>query len=101
MARWTRAITALPIWQGRVLDLGCAFGYATLKLARKGYQVVGVDNSPRYIAWAKRRDPKGEYLLCSAEVLPFENDYFDAVLFLDVLEHISDQTAAINEIRRV
>ncbi len=101
MARWDRAIAALPIREGKVLDLGCAFGFATLKLARKGYTTVGVDNSARYIAWAQRRHPNGTYLQASAESLPFEDDCFDAVLFLDVLEHVVDQNAVIGEIQRV
>ncbi len=43
MARWDRAIALLSFRQGRVLDLGCAFGFATLRLARKGYETIGVD----------------------------------------------------------
>ena len=101
MARWDRAISFLPMSEGRVLDLGCAFGFTTLKLARKGYTTVGVDNSERYIAWAKRRHPKGTYLRVSAESLPFEDESFDAILFLDVLEHVVDQKAVISEIQRV
>ncbi len=101
MARWNRAIAALPFRQGKVLDVGCAFGFATLLLARKGYQTVGVDNSARYIAWAKRRHPQGEYLLCSAEALPLADASFDGVLLLDVLEHVVDQEAVMGEVRRV
>ncbi len=101
MARWNRAIAALPFRCGRVLDLGCAFGFTTLKLARKGYQTVGVDNSAHYIALAKRRHPTGEYILCSAEALPLSNASFDGVLFLDVLEHVKNEQAVISEIRRV
>lgn len=101
MARWNRAIAALPFRQGKVLDVGCAFGFATLLLARKGYQTVGVDNSPRYIAWAKRRHPQGEYLLCSAESLPLADASFDGVLLLDVLEHVVDQAGVMGEVQRV
>jgi SAM-dependent methyltransferase len=101
MARWNRAIAALPFRYGRILDLGCAFGFTTLKLARKGYQAVGVDNSARYIAMAKRRHPTGSYILSSAEALPLADISFDGVLFLDVLEHVMKQEAVISEIRRV
>ncbi len=101
MARWDRAIAALPKREGKVLDLGCAFGFSTLKLARKGYTTVGVDNSARYIAWAKRRHPDGIYLQSSAESLPLDDASFDAVLLLDVLEHVVDQVAVIREIERV
>jgi SAM-dependent methyltransferase len=101
MARWNRAVAALPFREGKVLDVGCAFGFATLLLARQGYQTVGVDNSPRYIAWAKRRHPQGEYLLCSASALPLTDASFDGVLLLDVLEHVVDQVAVIGEVQRV
>jgi SAM-dependent methyltransferase len=101
MARWSRAIAALPFHHGRVLDLGCAFGFTTLKLVRKGYQTVGVDNSARYIAQAKRKHPTGEYILCSAETLPLADASFDGLLFLDVLEHVTHEEAVVSEIRRV
>lgn len=101
MARWSRAIAALPFGCGRILDLGCAFGFATLKLAGKGYQTVGVDNSAHYIAQAKRRHPAGEYIRCSAEALPLADASFDGVLCLDVLEHVVNEEAVISEICRV
>src|SRR2546425_10304459 len=101
MARWDRAIAALPFRRGRVLDLGCAFGFATLQLARRGYETVGVDNSPGYIARAKRRHPTGTYLLCSADDLPLDDASFEGVLFLDVLEHVTNEAAVIQQIQRV
>jgi SAM-dependent methyltransferase len=101
MARWDRAIASLPFRQGHVLDLGCSAGYATAQLRRKGYQAVGVDNSPWCIAWAKRIYPAGEYLLCSAEELPLADASFDGILCLDVLEHVTDETAVMREIRRI
>ncbi len=101
MARWTRAIAALPFKRGRVLDLGCAFGFSTLLLARKGYETVGVDQSLRYIMQARRRHPAGTYLLSCAETLQLADHSFDGVLLLDVLEHVSDQQAVLHEIQRV
>jgi SAM-dependent methyltransferase len=101
MARWTRAIQALPFKHGRVLDLGCAFGFATRRLAHRGYQTVGVDASPAYIARARRAHPQGVYLLASAEAVPLPDSSFDGVLFLDVLEHVHDERAALAEIARL
>ncbi len=101
MARWTRAIQALPFKRGRVLDLGCAFGFATRRLARRGYETVGVDASPAYIARARRAHPQGMYLLASAEAVPLPDHSFDGVLFLDVLEHVRDERAALAEIARL
>jgi SAM-dependent methyltransferase len=101
MARWGKAIAALPFRYGCVLDLGCAFGFSTLRLARRGYHTVGVDNSERYIAKAKRRHPQGEYILSSGEDLPLEDASFDGVFLLDVLEHVVHEEAVLSEIRRV
>jgi 2-polyprenyl-3-methyl-5-hydroxy-6-metoxy-1,4-benzoquinol methylase len=44
----------LPFRQGHVLDLGCAFGYSTRLLRRRGYAAAGADASSRYIARAAR-----------------------------------------------
>ena len=100
MARWTRAIRALPFRRGRVLDLGCAFGFATRLLKAAGYDTVGVDSSPDYIARARRADPHGEYLLASASQTGLPDASFDGVLFLDVLEHLADERGALDEIAR-
>lgn len=39
----------------RLLDVGCGFGRHSLELARRGYQVLGIDPSPTMIAAASRR----------------------------------------------
>lgn len=39
----------------RVLDACCGTGALALQLARQGRRVVGIDRSPRQIAWARRQ----------------------------------------------
>lgn len=41
---------------GRAIDLGCGRGQYTPELARRGWEVVGIDIVPRAIAAAKGRD---------------------------------------------
>ena len=101
MARWTRAIAALPGKRGRILDLGCAFGFATRMLRRRGFEAVGVDGSPGYIAQARRTDPRGTYLQADAAAVPLPNASFDGAIFLDVLEHLPDPRGAIAELARL
>ncbi|MGH2516061.1 MAG: class I SAM-dependent methyltransferase [Ktedonobacterales bacterium] len=101
MARWTRAIRSLPFAEGRVLDLGCAFGFATRMLRRAGYDTVGVDASAEYIARAKRADPKGLYLQYDAANIPLPDASFDGVVFLDVMEHLPDAGGAVAEAARL
>lgn len=101
MARWTRAIRALPFRTGRVLDLGCAFGHATRMLRRRGYHAAGIDASPAYIARARQADPASTYLVADAAHIPFADASFDGVLFLDVMEHLADERSALAEAARV
>ncbi|HKV85795.1 MAG TPA: class I SAM-dependent methyltransferase [Ktedonobacterales bacterium] len=101
MARWTRAIAALPFHDGAVLDLGCAFGFTTRLLKRRGYDATGVDSSEAYIERAIRADPSGTYLVGDAAHVPLPDGSFDGVLFLDVLEHLPDAQGAIREVARV
>lgn len=101
VARWTRAIAALPFHQGRMLDLGCAFGFATRMLKRRGFEAVGVDASAEYIRRASHADPTGTYLVCDAAHVPLPDASFDGALFLDVMEHLPDDRAAVAEVARL
>jgi SAM-dependent methyltransferase len=44
---------------GRALDLGCGRGAHTHELARRGWQAVGIDNVPRAIEAATRKERSG------------------------------------------
>lgn len=69
----------------KILDVGCGTGRHTLELARRGYDVVGVDLSPsmldqgRQIARAEGLDVT--FIVADARALPWEGD-FDVVLML-------------------
>jgi SAM-dependent methyltransferase len=84
-----------------VLDLGCADGYVTAHLQRRASTVVGFDLDVRDVRAAKARVRGAHFLAGSAEALPFASASFDAVLMLDVLEHVGDDAKSIDEIVRV
>jgi len=99
--RWRRALRLLEAPAGaRVLDVGCAFGFGTRMLTKR-YECVGLDGSPSYLARAQRHVPRATFLQSRAEALPFAGESFDAVVCLEVLEHLADETPAIEDIRRV
>lgn len=103
MARWGRALSLLrrDVPGGsRVLDLGCAFGYGTARIARY-YDTDGLDASPDYIHRAERNASNARFTLGVAERLPYPDAHFDAVVLLDVLEHVADERAVVAEIARV
>lgn len=84
----------------RVLDLGCGTGYTLSRLPR-GMRAVGLDYSAHALELAAKRAPGVTLVRGSAYDLPFADGRFDAVLALDVLEHLDDDQRAAREIARV
>lgn len=76
-------IDMLGISQGqRVLDVGCGTGRHSRALAARGFEVVGVDISERFIEIATERATANErYVLGDARALNFDAE-FDAVISL-------------------
>lgn len=93
-------------WSGkRVLDLGCAGGFMAEALAKKGAHVTGIDPAAQAIAAARAHaDASGlsiAYDVGVGERLPYTDARFDAVVCVDVLEHVEDLQQVIAEITRV
>jgi SAM-dependent methyltransferase len=85
----------------RVLDLGCGFDAATLcGLAPHIAEGTGVDLS---ISTAARQTPKLDFVEATIEdALPrLRADAFDAVLLINVLEHVWAPLEVLRGIRRV
>jgi len=77
----------------KVADLGCGCGMMLLRLSKK-YEPIGVDGSPRAIEFALRRGVIAKLGALPEDVaLPRED--FDAVLMLDVLEHLKQDRASV------
>ncbi|MES2461423.1 MAG: class I SAM-dependent methyltransferase [Armatimonadota bacterium] len=100
-----QALQAYPIRREagrapRVLDVGCGTGGTMERLRGLGGEPVGLDVEPLALAFCRARG-HSRLLLGSATALPFTTGAFDAVVALDVLEHIPDDGAAAREIGRV
>jgi|GEM_PF-675856 len=85
----------------RVLDLGCGYGYGAQMLYKEGREVVGMDISKEAIAYARNNYPGPEYLMGSADKIPYPDDYFDSVVAFEVIEHIEEPNALLSEAYRV
>lgn len=85
----------------RVLDLGSGRGYWAGKAARLGADVVAYDVKEERVERATIRYPRVRFVLGSAEDTGLEDDSFDVVLILSVLEHTADPEGVLEEIARV
>ncbi|HPD16874.1 MAG TPA: class I SAM-dependent methyltransferase [Planctomycetota bacterium] len=79
-----------------VLDAGCGDGAMALRLARRGCRVVAVSHDAAQIARLSAKAPDGVAFRVHdlSQGGPVEGR-FDAVLCLDVLEHILDDRTAL------
>jgi SAM-dependent methyltransferase len=78
-----------------ILEAGCGLGYFTYALKRGGYDVLGIDVSPKAVAQATRA--YGElYRTESIESYARITDRrFDAVVMVEVIEHLEDPINAV------
>ncbi len=115
--RWVRTLRAMVPgrlgwmdrqidWAGkRVLDLGCAGGFMAEALAERGATVTGIDPAADAVAAARAHAEAGglsiRYDVGVGEALPYADAAFDAVVCVDVLEHVADLPRVLAEVARV
>lgn len=77
----------------RILDIGCGGGLLAEPMARLGADVVGADAAERNIPVARiHAEQSGldiDYRHTTAEAMAAENEQFDAVLNMEVVEHVA------------
>lgn len=108
---------SLPLYKMRILDVGCGGGLLSESLAKLGATVLGVDATGENIKVATHHAKQGglhvsqlsprsddvdqtdikcgsvEYRNITAESLLDEGQEFDAVVSLEVIEHVADAKA--------
>ncbi len=98
--RWLERQLALDPRATRVLDVGCAGGAFPAAAKQRGYAATGVEPS-RWLA-SQARDGYGvDVRAGTLAEQRFPESSFDLVTLWDVLEHLTDPSAAITEVRRV
>ena len=87
----------LPFKDLRILDIGCGGGLLSEPMARLGAEVIGADaaegNIPVARVHAEEQELEIDYRHTTAEALAEAGEQFDAVLNMEVVEHVADPLA--------
>ncbi len=90
----------LPFEGLRILDIGCGGGLLSEPMARLGAEVVGADAAERNIpvaqVHAKAQGLTIDYRHVAAEALADDGENFDAILNMEVVEHVADPLAFLS-----
>jgi SAM-dependent methyltransferase len=103
-ALWREGLEGLNLRPGdRLLDIGCGIGIWLDRLgAQFGVDGFGIDVSTASLQTAMAESVRPSSLACAeGGRLPFASESFEAVICVDVLEHIPQQSQAIGEMARI
>ncbi len=94
------AALAVPPPGGRLLDFGCGAGKRLQRARALGWQVTGIDVSPRAVAHVRERLGLGALVgsLPHPELRPGS---FEAITMSQSLEHVHDPLAVLREAHRL
>lgn len=88
----------------RVLDLGCGAGYGSEILRQAGASgVIGLDIAAQAVAHAQvsYSAPGTRFVVGDGQRLPLPDGCVDRVVAFEVLEHVEDREALVQEVHRV
>ena len=96
--RFARDGASLEPFKGlTLLDIGCGGGLLSEPMARLGFSVTGIDPAEKNVKTAAAHAAETglaiDYRAETAETLEHDGESFDAVLNMEVVEHVADPAA--------
>ena len=102
--RFSEAVKHLDIKPGgNILNIWSRTGNAITFLREKFpcVEIINMEVSGKFIEIARHKFPQENFLKTDLENLPFQNNFFDAVLSLETLEHTPKPMVLLKEFYRV
>ena len=87
--------------KGKLLDVGCNNGTTSLLLAKKGFEVYGIDNDRALIKKLKKNKAIKVVFGDCEKKFPYKDNFFDIVWVGDIIEHLNDTEFFVSELSRV
>lgn len=85
---------------GKLLDVGCAYGYFMEVAKEAGFEVFGVDSSDYAVKQAKKKFGKKVKKAFLSEV-NFREKSFDVVTLFDVFEHLENPEGDLKKVNKI
>jgi len=89
----------------KILDAGCGRGFYTHAFtffsSIKEIHAIDINEDYLKIAQKHTKDTRVTFHKSSLYSLPFPNNYFDCIIFSEILEHLPNEAKALKELKRV
>ena len=85
----------------RLLEIGCGHGDMLVEAYRRGFEVTGVEFGEHAAGIANKRLGFSAVSTGAIDTVALPDDYFDMVVFADVLEHVRDPRAFLRRVHEV
>jgi ubiquinone/menaquinone biosynthesis C-methylase UbiE len=84
-----------------ILEVGCGEGKMSRWLSENGFKIEAIDISKEAIDIAKKQNSRVNYVCGNVFALKRENNYYNEVYSLHVMEHIENVEDSLKEIYRI
>jgi len=86
--------------KGKLLDIGAGFGLFTLILYQLGdFNITAIE--PKNLPYFLKKIPKRIFKKTFSDFLQINNEKFDLILMIDVLEHLNNPEISLLQIRKI
>lgn len=87
----------------KIIDCGCGSGHYVNELLSLGADAYGIEFNSEKISQFKKDNPDIEYRVQTGDIenMKYEDNFFDIALLNEVLEHVTNESNALLEIKRV
>ncbi len=96
--QFRRFLDSFPGRPGRLLDIGCGYGFFLKMAEERGWETAGVDVDPKGIAYAKER-LKVNAMLGDLQDVHLPEGSFDLVTLWNVVECVPDPLELLRQVR--
>ncbi|MDA3789404.1 MAG: class I SAM-dependent methyltransferase [Desulfobacula sp.] len=93
----------VPLHGDRLLDIGCGNGAYTMHMASDFKSVDAIDVEPNRLKIFRQENKFDNVTIydMSADEMNFDDETFDAITAIEVVEHVNNLANVLNEVHRV